>query len=293
MKKTFITALIFFSTLFGLKAEAASVVIDSSVYNTVTQANGIQRSFLLKIDDGGQYDVVFKPLNDELIGSNGVNIPLNYVYINNNTEDLYMRYMQETFLYKNTEFFDGATKVLTAKVLNYGIVPAGNYTLNTQFTIYQSNTLNQVATGVYDLRFVVLPEQNITFGVEQSTINVTPDKAFNKAGKVYTTTQPTIIVTSNCPWELIADTSSFGDAVGNYYIKVKNATEGVTEKLMTETQISGSTAPIVIARGKGPANGEIITMQYGLESKDGKIIHSGDYSNTIRYTIREYGGYQR
>lgn len=290
MKKTLITALIsLFFTLSCVSANAASIVIDGAVYNTVIQANGAERSFLMKIDEGGRYDVVFKPLSDELTGTNGINIPLSYLYMNNNTEDLYMRYNEETFLYKNHDFLDNDTKSLTLKVLNYGMVPAGTYTLNTQFTVYEADTQTQIATCVYMLQLIVLNNQSMTFGVERPTISVAPENAFKKTGKIYTTTQPTVIVNSNCDWELVLDPTGFGDAVGNYFVRVTNATSGVKEKLQTETQINNS--GIVIARGEAPANGEIITLQYGIESKDGDIIKNGTYENTLRYILREYGGY--
>ena len=290
MKKTIITLLILFSTLFCLKANAVSIVVDNSLYNTTVQANGVSRAFIMRIDEGGQYDVVFKPLSDELTGSNGVNIPISYMYINNNSEDLYMRYQEETFLYRNQSFIDNDTKVLTAKILNYGMVPAGNYSISMQFTVYEANTEIQVATGVYEMMFIVPVTQTITFGAGQPTINVINENAFRTSGKVSTTTTPLITIHSNCDWELLADGTEMGDTVGNYYIKVSGASSGVLEKLVSDTKLN-DVSSIVIARGRGPANGETLTMKYSVESKDGKFLKAGQYNNAIKYTLREYGGY--
>ena len=47
---------------------------------------------------------------------------------------------------------------------------------------------------------------------------------------------------------------------------------------------------IVIARGKAPANNEYVAVEYSIEGKEGQVLKPGEYTNHMRYILRQERG---
>ena len=128
--------------------------------------------------------------------------------------------------------------------------------------------------------------KKILEGMEVPKIVISADNAFNKTQKAINETSPMIYINSNSDWELALNADNFGDSVGNYYIRTVSASSNVGERLIERVLIQPGNE-IVIAKGKAPANNEFVSVEYSLESKDGKFIPAGNYENRVKYILRE------
>ena len=91
MKKTAVITSIFM--LFFAQQANSTLVMDFQNLDTVVRPNGIERYLILNSDESTKYDIAIKPLDTALRRSDGeVEIPLEYLFINNNREDVYIRY---------------------------------------------------------------------------------------------------------------------------------------------------------------------------------------------------------
>ena len=119
MKKKLITTLITFTTLVLLRADAGMVVLD---YNgpTVVNQTSIERSFLINSNDGGEYDIAFRPLDTVVRSTDGkYTIPLENFFINNNREDIYFRFNEYSTIFNRLEM--GGLSHSLYSVLGYSI----------------------------------------------------------------------------------------------------------------------------------------------------------------------------
>ena len=139
MKKAVITTLILLLGSICFRADAGLVIVDYQG-DTVVQSYGIERNLVVNSNDNGIYNVAVRPLDDALTSSDGkVRIPLEYVYLNNNREDVFMRYNEFSTVFKNIEM-NGIPKNMIARVRGYGMVPAGVYSLNFEIQAVDSET---------------------------------------------------------------------------------------------------------------------------------------------------------
>jgi len=252
---------------------------------TVVHPNSIERNLIINSNDDANYDIAVRPLDECLRSSDGtVEIPLDKVYINNTKEDVYLRYNEYSNLFKALEM-GGVAKNLTAKVRDYGMVPAGVYNLNFEVQATDAETQTIASMSTFNLQFIVPIVQEINFNGESPMINVGASDAFNKNKRITNETSPMVRINSNCDWELVINTDNFEEGAGNYYIRTISASSNVTERLQEKVLLTPG-KEIIIARGKAPSNNEYVSIEYSLENKDGKIMHAGNYQNSLRYILR-------
>ena len=283
MKKLLLSSLILLGCFYPA---SASVVIMDFQGSTVVRDYNIERNLILNSDDDTEYNIAIKPLSDGLIRTdNDLTIPLSNVYINNTHEDVYMRYNEYSNVLYNA-IMGGVPKNLTAKVRDFGMVPAGTYNLpiEIQATDVESNSI--VSSNVFNLQFVVPVTQAMSFNLETPTIEVGSSDVFVPSKKVSMITPQIIYVNSNCDWTLSVNTDNLGDTVSNYYVRTISASPNINERLQDRVLLEPS-KEIVIAKGKAPASNETITVEYSLENKDSGIIPAGNYMNKIKYILRE------
>ena len=285
MKKLLITAL--FAFCLSAPSEASFVIVDYQGDTVVHQQN-IERNLIINSDDGGVYNIAVRPLDDAVRSSDGkVSIPLNNLYINNTREDVYLRYNE----YSN--IFDGLTmggvaKNMTAKIRDFGMVPAGTYSINFEVQATDVDTNQIASTTTFNLQFIVPSIQEISLHGEVPRITVGASDAFNKNKKITNETSPLVYINSNCDWELSVNADNFGDRAGNYYIRTVTASANVGERLQERVLLQEG-KEIILAKGKAPANNEYVSVEYSVETKDGKFIPAGNYDNKVRYILREAG----
>ena len=287
MKKTLITTLILFTSLVCLKADAGMVIMD---YNgeTIVRPNIVERNLLINSNDGGEYDIAVKPLDDALVRSDGeVRIPLNYVYLNNNTEDVFMRYNEYSTIFRRA-IMGGIPKNVILKVRDYGMLPAGVYNLNIEIQTVDPDTSTVNGTSTFNLQLIVPKSQDITFHGESAQISIGTKDAFSHR-KIPTDTNPILTINSNCDWVVTLDTTDFGETAGNYYIRTVAASPNIQQRLQERVLITPG-KEIIIAKGKAPANNEYVSIECSVEGKDGKILRAGSYVNNLDFVIMEDRG---
>lgn len=285
MKKLLITAL--FAFCLSAPSEASFVIVDYQGDTVVRQQN-IERNLIINSDDGGVYNIAVRPLDDAVRSSDGkVSIPLNNLYINNTREDVYLRYNE----YSN--IFDGLTmggvaKNMIAKIRDFGMVPAGTYSINFEVQATDVETNQIASTTTFNLQFLVPTMQEISLHGEIPKITVGASDAFDKNKKVTNETSPLVYINSNCDWELSVNADNFGERAGNYYVRTVTASANVGERLQERVLLQEG-KEIILAKGKAPANNEYVSVEYSVETKDGKFIPAGNYDNKVRYILREAG----
>ncbi len=277
-----------FLILFLCRPSEASMVIIDYQGDTVVRQQSIERNLLINSDDGGVYDIAVRPLEDCMRSADGkVEIPLDKVYINNTKEDVFLRYNDYSNLFYSITM-GGVPKNMTAKVRDFGMVPAGIYSLNleVQATDVESGTIASMTT--FNLQFIVPASQEISLHGEIPKIVVSASDAFDKSKKVSNETSPMIYINSNCDWELCVNADNFGEGAGNYYVRTITASANVSERLQERVLLEPG-KEIILARGKAPANNEFVSVEYSLENRDKGFLPAGNYDNRVRYILREEG----
>ena len=82
------------------------------------------------------------------------------------------------------------------------------------------------------------------------------------------------------------DTTHFGESQGNYYVRTTSASSKVTSRLQEKALVVPN-REIILARGKAPAQNEYVAVEFSIEAREGKIIPAGDYTNKVKYVLRE------
>ena len=285
MKKLLITAL--FAFCLSAPSEASFVIVDYQGDTVVRQQN-IERNLIINSDDGGVYNIAVRPLDDAVRSSDGkVSIPLNNLYINNTREDVYLRYNEYSNIF-DALTMGGVAKNMTAKIRDFGMVPAGTYSINFEVQATDVDTNQIASTTTFNLQFIVPSIQEISLHGEVPRITVGASDAFNKNKKITNETSPLVYINSNCDWELSVNADNFGDRAGNYYIRTVTASANVGVRLQERVLLQEG-KEIILAKGKAPANNEYVSVEYSVETKDGKFIPAGNYDNKVRYILREAG----
>lgn len=285
MKKLLITAL--FAFCLSAPSEASYVIVDYQGDTVVRQQN-IERNLIINSDDGNVYNIAVRPLDDAVRSSDGkVSIPLNNLYINNTREDVYLRYNEYSNIF-DALTMGGVAKNMTAKIRDFGMVPAGTYSINFEVQATDVDTNQIASTTTFNLQFIVPSIQEISLHGEVPRITVGASDAFNKNKKITNETSPLVYINSNCDWELSVNADNFGDRAGNYYIRTVTASANVGERLQERVLLQEG-KEIILAKGKAPANNEYVSVEYSVETKDGKFIPAGNYDNKVRYILREAG----
>ena len=140
--------------------------------STVSYPMGVERNLMINSDDGGEYDIALRPLEDAFVRSDGkVRIPLQYFYINNTHEDVFMRYNEFSTIFKRV-VMDGMPKSMVAKIRGYGMIPAGVYNMTFEIQGVDSDTQIVKLSSSFNLQFIVPVEQSFGYQSERSRINV-------------------------------------------------------------------------------------------------------------------------
>ena len=280
-----ITAL--FAFCLSAPSEASFVIVDYQGDTVVRQQN-IERNLIINSDDGGVYNIAVRPLDDAVRSSDGkVSIPLNNLYINNTREDVYLRYNEYSNIF-DALTMGGVAKNMTAKIRDFGMVPAGTYSINFEVQATDVDTNQIASTTTFNLQFIVPSIQEISLHGEVPKITVGASNAFEKNKKITNETSPLVYINSNCDWELSVNADNFGERAGNYYIRTVTASANVGERLQERVLLQEG-KEIILAKGKAPANNEYVSVEYSVETKDGKFIPAGNYDNKVRYILREAG----
>lgn len=287
MKKTLITTLLIFVSCLCLKANAMMVV--DYLGHTVSYPTGVERTLIINSVDGGEYDIAVRPLDDALVRNDGeVRIPLQYVFINNNREDIYLRYDEFSTIFKRLNL-GGFSQSMIARVRDYGVVPAGVYNLCFEIQAVDSDTREVAMTSSFNLQFIVPVEQKIGFHSQKPMIHVSGENAFAKNKKIPSENNPQVYVTSNTDWVLLLRNDFRGEQPGDFYVRTISGSANVTERLQDRVRVEEG-KEIIIARGKAPANNEYVSVEYSVEGSNGEILKPGNYANHMRYILREDRG---
>lgn len=284
MKKLLLTTI----TAFALSCVPvnSSIVLLDYFGETHVTSNNIERTLIVNSDDGKSYNIAMRPLEEHIVGTDGkTQIPLEYLFINNTREDVYLKYNE----YSNVIWgvsMDDIPRVMTAKIKEYGIVPAGVYSINFEVQATDVETDEVVSTSSFNLQFVVPVVHELTTYAEEPQINISADDAFRKNHKIANEISPMIYVRSNTDWVLTLDTSNFDNSVGNYYVRTTSASNKVTSRLQDRALIIPD-REIILARGKAPAQNEFVSVEFSVENPEGKIIPAGKYVNKVKYILRE------
>mgnify|MGYP004667197853 FL=1 len=269
----------------SLPSSASMVIIDYQG-DTVVHQQTVERNLIINSDDDAVYNIAIRPLDDALRRVDGeVAIPLSNLYINNTREDVYLRYNEYSYIFEGLSM-GGVAKNMTAKIRDFGMVPAGTYQINFEVQATDVETGEIAATSTFCLQFLIPTIQEISLHGEVPRIKIGTENAFNKTQKVVNETSPMIYINSNSNWELVLKSDNYNNSIANYYIRTIAASSKVTERLQERVLIIPE-QELIIARGKAPSNNEYVTVEYSIENKNGKIIKAGQYENKIKYILRE------
>ncbi len=283
MKKLLLTTLLTISL--ACTAVDASMVMVDYIGETYVTPNNIERTLIVNSDDGKAYNIALRPLEEEISNADGsVTIPLEYLFINNTREDVYLKYNEYSNVFWGTEM-DGVPQNMTAKIKNYGIVPAGTYSILLELQATDVETGNTVMSS-FDLRFVVPIVHELNTYSESPKINISAADAFKTSYKIANEVSPMIYIRSNTDWILSLDATNFGDAVGTYYVRTTAASGKVTSRLQERALITPD-REIILARGKAPAENEFVAVEFSVENPSSGAIKAGNYTNRVRYILRE------
>lgn len=287
MRKLLITFTILIMAICA-KANASMIIVDYQG-DTIVRPQSVERNLVINCNDGGEYNIAIKPLDTALRSADGkTSIPLNYLYINNNREDVYMRYNEYSNLFYGI-MMGGIPQSMTAKIRDYGMVPAGVYGISFEIQATDINAHRIAATGTFHLQFIVPTVQKLSKKDGMSKISIGADDVMKKTRRVNNEVSPTIYINSNADWVLLARVSDFDTTQGDYYIRTIAASNDVNERLQERVMLTPQ-KEIILAKGKAPANNQFVTIEYSVETKNSGCIRAGNYQNRVRYVLREDRG---
>jgi hypothetical protein len=284
MKKMLLTTIIAFA-LTSVPVDSSMVLLDY-IGETLVTTNNIERTLIVNSDDGKQYNIAVRPLEESVKNVDGsYTIPLENLYINNTKEDVYLKYNEYSNIFYDT-VMDGVPRNMTAKIKNCGIVPAGTYSLLLEVQAIDVETNEVASTTSFNLQFIVPILHELNLYSEDTKIVVSSSDAFKPSQKIPSENAPMIYIRSNTDWILSIDTTDFGEMVGNYYVRTTSASSNVTSRLQERALIVPN-REIILARGKAPADNEFVAVELSVENPANGALKAGEYLNRIRYILRE------
>ncbi len=284
MKKLLLTTIL--TTALTCVPVDSSMVLLDYIGETLVTTNNIERTLIVNSDDGRAYNIAVRPLEESIKNVDGTyNIPLEYLFINNTREDVFLKYNEYSNIFYATSM-DGAPKNMTAKIKNCGIVPSGTYSLLLEVQAIDVESGEVASTTSFNLQFIVPIMHELNLYSEDTKIIVSSANAFKPSHKTPSETSPMIYIRSNTDWILSMDTTDFGETVGNYYIRTTSASPNVTSRLQERALIVPN-REIILARGKAPADNEFVAVELSVENPANGALKAGEYLNRIRYVLRE------
>ena len=284
MKKLLLTTIIAF-TLACVPADSSMVLLDY-IGETLVTTNNIERTLIVNSDDGKEYNIAIRPLEESIKNVDGsYTIPLEYFFINNTREDVFLKYNEYSNIFYGTSM-DGVPKNMTAKIKNCGVVPSGTYSLLLEVQAIDVETGEIASTTSFNLQFMVPILHELNLYSEDIKITVAASEAFKASHRTTSERNPMIYIRSNTDWILSLDTTEFGDTVGNYYVRTTSASPNVTSRLQEQALVVPN-REIILARGKAPADNEFVTVELSVENPANGALRAGEYLNRLRYVLRE------
>lgn len=284
MKKLLLTTFTAF-TLACVPIESSMVVFDY-IGETYVTPNNIERTLIVNSNDGRAYNISMRPLEEAVTSVDGnVSIPLEYLFINNTREDVYFKYQEYSHIFWDTTM-QGVARNMTAKIKDYGVVPAGTYTILFEVQAVDAQTGDVASVSSFNLRFVVPTIHEIHTYSESPRIKVSAENAFKKLHKNVNESSPMVYIRSNTDWILALDARDFGEAVGKYYVTTTAGSAKVTTRLQERALITPE-REIILARGKAPADNEFVAVEFSIENPAKGALKAGEYINNVRYVLRE------
>ena len=284
MKKLLLTTILA-TTLACVPADSSMVILDY-IGETLVTTNNIERTLIVNSDVGRAYNIAVRPLEESIQNVDGsVSIPLEYLFINNTREDVYLKYNEYSNIFWGTAM-DGVPRNMTAKIKNYGIVPAGTYSVLLEVQAIDAETAEIASMSSFNLQFIVPAFHELNTYSENTMIKVSSADAFKPSQKITNEVSPMVYIRSNTDWILSLDTSEFGDAIGNYYVRTTSGSPKVTSRLQERALIVPN-REIILARGKAPADNEFVAVELSVENPADGAFKAGEYVNRIRYVLRE------
>ena len=283
MKKVLLTTILMFALTYT-GADASMVMIDY-IGETHVTPNNIERTLIVNSDDGRAYDIAIRPLEESVTNADGsVSIPLEYLFINNTKEDVYLKYNEYSNLFWGAEM-DGVPKNMTAKIKNYGIVPAGTYSILFELQATDIQTGNIVMSS-FNMQFIVPIVHELNTYSDNPKINIGAGEVFKTSQKIANEVSPMVYIRSNTDWILSLDATDFGDSVGTYYVRTIAGSSKVTSRLQERALITPD-REIILARGKAPAENEFVAVEFSVENPAKGALKAGNYTNRVKYILRE------
>ena len=284
MKKLLLTTIMIFAFC-SVPVDASMVMLDYFGETLVT-TNNIERTLIVNSNDGKQYNIAIRPLEENIQNVDGsYTIPLENLYINNTREDVYLKYNEYSNIFYGTAM-DGIPRNMTAKIKNYGVVPAGVYNLLLEVQAIDIDTNEIASSSTFNLQFEVPILHELNTYAENTFIKVAASEAFKPSYRTPSESAPMVYIRSNTDWILSLDTSEFGDMVGNYYVRTTAGSSKVTSRLQERALIVPN-REIILARGKAPADNEFVSVELSVENPSDGALRAGEYVNRIRYVLRE------
>ena len=272
--------------MFACVPTNAAIVLLDYFGETHVTSNNVERTLIVTSDDGRSYNIAMCPLEEAITNSDGsVSIPLEYLFLNNTREDVFVKYNE----YSNVIWgrtMEEIPRNITAKIKEYGIIPAGIYSINFEVQATDVETNEIVSNSSFNLQFIVPVVHELNTYSNEPQIKVSVEDAFKRNHKIANEISPMIYVRSNTDWVLTLDTTDFDTSIGNYYVRTTTASDKVTSRLQEKALIVPN-REIILARGKAPAQNEFVTVEFSIEGSNGNIIPAGNYVNKVKYVLRE------
>ena len=285
MKKLLLTTILF-TALSCLNANASSQVVVDYQGETFVHQQTMERSMLINCNDGGRYNIAVRPMDEKLRSIDGkVEIPLQDVYLNNTHEDVYIRYNEYSNLFENI-VMDGIPHQFTAKVRDFGMIPAGVYNMNFEIQATDIDEGRIASMSMFTLQFVVPTIQEIKVQGELPKITVSTEDVIKKTRKINNESSPIININSNVDWVLSVKTDDFDNTKAKHYIRTIGASSSVRERLQ-ERVLLLPYKEIILAKGKAPSSNQHVAVEFSVENDTDKAIRAGNYKNRVRYILRE------
>ena len=153
MKKYLITSIL--TLMFACVPTNAAIVLLDYFGETHVTSNNVERTLIVTSDDGRSYNIAMRPLEEAITNSDGsVSIPLEYLFLNNTREDVFVKYNE----YSNVIWgrtMEEIPRNITAKIKEYGIIPAGIYSINFEVQATDVETNEIVSNSSFNLQFIV------------------------------------------------------------------------------------------------------------------------------------------
>ena len=173
MKKIF--TIITFTLLFTCMSVNASMVMLDYFGETHVTSNNIERTLIVNSDDGKSYNIAMRPLDEAVISSDGKTIiPLEHLFLNNNREDVYLKYNEYSNVIWGSTMED-IPRSMTAKIKEYGIIPAGVYSINFEVQATDVETQEIVSTSSFNLQFIGPVMHELNFYSNEPQIKISTE----------------------------------------------------------------------------------------------------------------------